>query len=229
MKLIEDFFSLFFPKVCLACGNSLYLNEEMLCTSCILHLPQTHFAASRDNPVSQVFWGKVDLYSAMALYYFTKGGRVQHLLHQLKYKGCKEIGNFLGQLLGEELKESEYFHSVEVVIPVPLHPRKKRKRGYNQSEMIAAGICQSMNIKLDTHTLYRSHYSETQTRKGRYKRWENVKDIFEITSSGELRGKHVLLVDDVITTGSTLESCSVALQKIPDVRISVACIAFASK
>jgi ComF family protein len=229
MKLWNDLFSLFFPEVCIACGNSLSLNEEMVCTSCVLHLPRTHFAGIPDNPVSRVFWGRADLYSATALYYFTKGGRVQHLLHQLKYKGHKKIGYFLGQLLGDELADSPYFNSVEVVIPVPLHPRKKRMRGYNQSEMIAEGICRVLHARLDTTTLYRSRFSETQTRKGRFKRWENVKDIFDVTATEKLLDKHVLLVDDVITTGATLESCTLALKKIPGIRISIACVAYATK
>lgn len=228
MSLFRDLVGLVFPEVCAACGNPLVLNEKMICTSCLLHLPRTFYSREKDNPVSQVFWGKLDVYSATALYLFKKGSRVQHLLHQLKYKGNREIGIYLGTLLGYELKESDLFNTVEAVVPVPLHPRKQRKRGYNQSEVIAEGICRSLAASLDARTLVRVHYSETQTKKSRYTRWENVRDIFAITPGTDLAGRHVLLVDDVLTTGSTMEACASALLTIPGLRLSVACIAFAS-
>ena len=229
MSLFRDFLGLVFPEVCAACGSPLVLNENMICTSCLLHLPRAHFSKERDNPVSQVFWGKLDVYSATALFFFKKGSGVQHLLHQLKYKGNREIGIYLGSLLGDELMASELFSKVEAVVPVPLHPRKQRKRGYNQSEVIAEGICRSLMATMDTKTLIRVHYSDTQTKKSRYRRWENVKDIFSITSEMYLEGKHVLLVDDVLTTGSTMEACATALLTIPKLTLSVACIAFASR
>ncbi|MBP6977006.1 MAG: ComF family protein [Bacteroidales bacterium] len=228
MNLFRDFVGLVFPEVCAACGNPLVLNENMICSSCLLHLPRTHFSQERDNPVSQVFWGKAEVFSATALFLFKKGSGVQHLLHQLKYNGNREIGLYLGALLGDELRVSELFNSIEVVVPVPLHPRKQRKRGYNQSEVIAEGICRTLPASVDTQTLVRVHYSDTQTKKSRYKRWENVKDIFSITSECHLAEKHVLLVDDVLTTGSTMEACAGALLKIPRLTLSIACIAFAT-
>ncbi len=228
MNLVKDFIGLLFPEVCAACGGPLVMNETMLCSSCLLHLPRTFYSKERDNPVSQVFWGKLDVYAATALFLFKKGSGVQHLLHQLKYNGNREIGIYLGAILGDELQGSDLFNTVEVVVPVPLHPRKQRKRGYNQSEIIAEGICRTLKASLDTKTLTRVHYSETQTKKSRYKRWENVKDIFSITSDTSLSGKHVLLVDDVLTTGSTMEACAGALLKVPQLTLSIACIAFAS-
>ncbi|HNS16203.1 MAG TPA: phosphoribosyltransferase family protein [Bacteroidales bacterium] len=228
MSLLKDFVGLVFPEVCAACGSPLVLNEHLICSSCLLHLPRTYFSRERDNPVSQVFWGKLEVYSATALFLFKKGSGVQHLLHQLKYKGNREVGIYLGALLGDELLESELFNTVEAVVPVPLHPRKKRKRGYNQSEVVAEGICRSLTACLDTRTLVRVQYSETQTKKSRYKRWENVRDIFTVTSDTHLAGKHVLLVDDVLTTGSTMEACAGALLKIPQLILSIACIAFAT-
>lgn len=227
-SLVRDLGALVFPEVCAACGDSLVMNERMLCTSCLLHLPRTFFSKERDNPVSQVFWGRIAVYSATALYFFRKGSGVQHLLHQLKYKGNREAGIFLGSLLGDELKQSDLFNTVEVVVPVPLHPRKQRKRGYNQSEVIAEGICLPLSVRVETKTLVRLHHSETQTRKARYKRWENVRDVFGIRSPDNLAGKHVLIVDDVLTTGSTLEACGRTLLTIPDLTLSVACIAFAT-
>ncbi len=228
MNLMTDFIGLLFPEVCAACGNPLVMNEKMICTSCLLHLPRTYFSRERDNPVSQAFWGKLDIYSATALYLFKKGSGVQHMLHQLKYKGNREIGIYLGTLLGDELQGSTLFNTVEAVVPVPLHPKKQRKRGYNQSEVIAEGICRSLTASLDTRTLVRVRYSETQTKKSRYKRWENVRDIFAITPGTNLAGRHVLLVDDVLTTGSTMEACARELLTVPGLRLSVACIAFAS-
>lgn len=223
----QDLISLFYPRVCLACGNTLYKNEHMLCFSCLYHLPKTNFHLQEDNAVARQFWGKINFSSAASFYYFSKGSKVQHLVHQLKYKGYKEIGSHIGKLYGIELKKSPLFSTISAVIPVPLHPKKEAKRGYNQAEWFAIGLAESMNIQLDITTLLRVHASETQTRKTRFKRWENVKEIFLLNNPEQLAGKHILLVDDVITTGSTLEAAGHELMKIPDVKISVASIACA--
>ena len=228
MSLFDDFISLIYPRICLSCGNSLYKNEECICTKCLYHLPKTNFHNEKDNPITQIFWGRVKIESAAAYYFFSKGGNVQHLIHQLKYKGHKEIGIYIGKLYGLELKESDLFKNIDVVIPVPLHWKKFKKRGYNQSEQFAKGLSQTMEIDVDSNTLYRKIASETQTKKSRFNRWENVKEIFEIKNVDNLKGKHILLVDDVITTGSTLESCANALLKIPEIKISVAAIACAT-
>jgi ComF family protein len=199
----------------------------MLCFSCHYHLPKTNFHLQEDNAVARQFWGKINFSSAASLYYFSKGSKVQHLVHQLKYKGYKEIGSHIGNIYGPELKKSPLFSSVSAVIPVPLHPKKEAIRGYNQAEWFAMGLAESMKITLDITTLLRVHSSETQTRKTRFKRWENVKEIFLLNNPEQLAGKHILLVDDVITTGSTLEAAGHELMKIPDVKISVASIACA--
>ncbi|MHC1777323.1 MAG: ComF family protein [Lentimicrobium sp.] len=225
----ESILSLFFPRVCLACGNSLFKNEEILCFSCVYKLPKTNFHLEEDNAVARQFWGKINFTSAASFYYFTKGSKVQHLVHQLKYKGYKEIGSHIGRLYGVELLKSPHFKSVTSVIPVPLHPRKQAKRGYNQAEWFARGLAESMKIELDTTTLVRAHASETQTRKSRFNRWENVKEIFRVNDPGRQADKHVLLVDDVITTGSTLEAAGHELFRIPGIKISVASIACAVK
>jgi ComF family protein len=162
-----------------------------------------------------------------ALYLFSKGGKVQHFIHQLKYKGQKEVGVFAGKLLGNDLKSEPWFHDIERIIPVPLHPNKFRKRGYNQSEQFAVGISESTDIPVDTLSFIRTIASETQTRKSRFARFENVKEIFHVTQPAELEHKHLLLVDDVITTGSTLEACVTVLLQVPGVRVSVAAIAYA--
>jgi ComF family protein len=227
IALIDDFLSLIYPSVCYACGTGLVHSEDILCTSCLYHLPRTHFHRDGDNPVSQTFWGRVPVFSATAYYYFSKGGSVQHLLHQLKYKGRKEIGVFIGRQMGHELKQSELFNTSGLIVPVPLHPDKLKKRGYNQSEQFALGLASAMDIETDFSSLIRQKPSETQTRKSRFKRWENVKDIFCLTATDRMTDKHVLLVDDVITTGATLEACASVLLSVPGLKLSIATIAFA--
>lgn len=227
MSLLNDFISLFFPRVCQACGATLFKSEDVICTFCNYRLPRTNFHLEEDNQISRIFWGRVDIASAAAFYFFRKGSRVQHLIHRLKYKGEKEIGIFIGKQYGFDLKESKLFNTVEVVIPVPLHPKKQKKRGYNQSEQFAIGLAEAMQIEMDEKNLVRSVATETQTRKSRFKRWENVKEIFVVKDAEKLEGKHILLVDDVITTGATIESCANALLKISDIKVSVAAIAVA--
>lgn len=227
MSYIYDFFSLFFPRVCYSCENTLFRHEEVLCSYCLHQLPKTNFHSEADNPVSKIFWGRVNIYHASSLYFFSKGSKVQHLLHQLKYKGKKEIGIYLGKLLGMDLLESPYYSDIDVIIPVPLHPKKQRKRGYNQSEMFARGLAESLVKPIDIRTLVRTYASETQTKKSRFKRWENVKEIFDLKNHNHLLGKHILLVDDVVTTGATLEACANMLLNIPGVKVSIATIACA--
>ncbi|PID95206.1 MAG: amidophosphoribosyltransferase [Bacteroidetes bacterium] len=222
-----DFLNLFFPEVCMACGNSLYRGEKVLCTKCLLRLPRTHFHHREENPVAQLFWGRVAVSYATSFFYFRKNSKVQHLMHQFKYAGRKEVGSYCGQLFGIALSQSSYFSEAEYLIPVPLHPQKERKRGYNQSELIAKGMAQKMNAQLDISTLFRSVNSATQTKKNRYQRFENMDGIFRLKEASHLKGKHLVLVDDVVTTGSTLESCASTLLQIPDVRVSVATLACA--
>ncbi|MDZ4205365.1 MAG: phosphoribosyltransferase family protein [Bacteroidales bacterium] len=222
--LFDDFISLFYPKICHACGNSLYRNEEVICTFCRYHLPKTNFHLDQDNMLAKVFWGRVRLENTIAMYFFTKAGKVQHLLHQLKYKNKPEIGVFLGNLYGLELIKHEPFTSINMVIPVPLHPKKQRKRGYNQSEQFAIGLAQTMNIPVESRLLIRTHASETQTRKSRFSRWQNVSEIFAVTNPSAISGKHILLVDDVITTGATIEACAAKLYETENVKVSAASI-----
>jgi len=222
---INDFISLVYPRICTCCGNSLWKGEEVICTLCEYHLPKTWYHLEHDNPVSRIFWGRVRVESATSYLHFNKGNMVQHLIHHLKYKERKDVGIWLGSHYGAFLKSSPLFRSAEAIIPVPLHRKKQLTRGFNQSEQFGIGLAYSMKIPLEGQLLYRTRISETQTRKSRYKRWENVSGIFEVRNPGKLVGRHLLLVDDVITTGATLEACVQALSSIPDVRISVATIA----
>jgi ComF family protein len=210
--MINDFFNLIFPKLCCACNTALLKNEKTICLHCIVTLPKTNFHLDKENPVNQLFWGRVKIEMATSFYLFNQKTRVQNLLHQLKYNGAKEVGEVVGQLMGAELKDSPYYQHVDFVVPVPLHQNKFKKRGYNQSEWIAFGLSTTMNIPLETNGLYRIEDSQTQTKKKRYERWENVDEIFGI-NSGLLNGKNVLLVDDVLTTGATIEACAQVLIK----------------
>lgn len=228
MTLFRDFFSLIYPNNCLACGNNLFRNEHIICTSCLFHLPKTNYHLEKDNPISQTFWGRTQINTAAAYYYFSKAGKVQHLVHQLKYKGKKEVGIYIGELYGKELMNTESFGKTDVIIPVPLHPKKEKKRGFNQSEVFAIGLSSSMKLPIDTTSLIRTFASETQTKKTRFKRWENVKEIFSLQDAEKLKNKHILLVDDVITTGATIEACANLLNTIEGVTINIASIAVAS-
>lgn len=223
---IRDFAGLFFPKTCISCGNSLYSDEEVLCLKCQYRLPRTNFHLSHENPVMEIFRGRLPLYSATSFLFFNKGGMSQQLIHQLKYKGKKEIGLYVGKLFGRQLNESELFQHADALIPVPLHPKKQFKRGYNQSLLITRGMAATMNAGVYPNTLFRKIHSSSQTKKSRYQRWENVKDIFEMKQAEKLDGKHLILVDDVITTGATLEACANILLQIPNVKLSVASLAY---
>jgi ComF family protein len=227
MNLLDDFLSLFFPKTCLACGNSLYGNEEIICLKCILHLPETNFHREEKNPVGQVFLGRVPVELASAYFYYKKGGVVQKLIHQLKYRGHAEIGNYLGKIYGSKLIENPAYKDIDSIIPIPLHEKKQKKRGFNQAEKFAQGLSESMNIAVNTKIVSRVKATSTQTKKSRYNRWENVENMFEVAEPALHQGKHFLLVDDVITTGATMEACLQALQIIPGVKLSVSAIAFA--
>ncbi|MGB3949214.1 MAG: ComF family protein [Bacteroidia bacterium] len=226
--MLTDFIALLFPKTCAACGKSLYKNENSICTYCVYYLPKTNYHLTYDNPVAKIFWGRVTLHSAASYYSFNKGGKVQQLIHQLKYNGQKHVGVTIGKLYGDELKYSDDFNTINTVIPVPLHPKKLKKRGYNQSDFFADGIAQSMNIHVDNKSLIRVEESSSQTKKSRYSRWQNVESIFNVNNPTEIEGKHLLLVDDVITTGATLEACAQTLLKVPNVKLSIATIAYAS-
>ena len=179
-----------------------------------------------ENPVSQLFWGRTKLEYATGFFTFSKGSKYQTMMHKFKYHGNKEIGYVLGKSFGNQLRNS-VFNQIDVIIPVPLHKSKLKKRGYNQSEWIAKGLSESLHKPLDVKSFIRSVATETQTRKSRFERWRNVENIFKITKENNLRGKHVLLVDDVVTTGSTLEACANAILKIKDTKVSIATLAVA--
>ena len=223
--LLEDLYGLFFPDLCLACSRNTPVKGDIFCLSCQIKLPKTGFHDHRENPFTERFWGRLPLSSGAAFFHFVKGGRVQHLIHQLKYKEKRTIGLELGRSYGALLRASPFFETVDLIVPVPLHPKKRRKRGYNQSAVFAAGLSGSMGIPWREKVLRRNHYTVTQTQKSRMERQENVWNAFELTDPTAIRGKHILLVDDVLTTGATLEACGARLLEAPGVRLSMATIA----
>jgi ComF family protein len=225
--LWDDFISLLFPRLCYACGNQLMRNESLICTECFVVIPRTNYHFVEDNPVAQLFWGRCLIEKAAAFSYYNKGSRIRKLIHNLKYNGVREIGYELGRLYGLSLKTSGFINDIDIIIPVPLHPMKKSIRGFNQSETISMGIADATHLPVDIKSLARVLVSATQTKRSRYERWTNVEGIFQVLDSQTIMGKHVLLVDDVITTGSTIESCTNELLKIEGVKVSVVALAFA--
>ena len=226
---LDAIIGLFYPSVCAACGCSLYRWEKIVCTRCKAFLPQTGYALNEDNPLARMFYGKVRLKAVTACFFFSKEGKVQHLIHELKYKGNTDAGIFLGLELGKSIKEAPLFQGVDFLIPVPLHPKREKERGYNQSLMIARGISEVTGIPIGDKFLARSVNTATQTHKSKEERWKNVKDIFEVRHPERLEGKYVLLIDDVLTTGATLEACALKLSVIPGITISCATSACAGQ
>lgn len=222
----HDFINLFFPEVCAGCGNSLFKNETAVCTACIYRIPYTGFSSDPENLVVKQLWGRFPFVQADAFLYFNKGGTVQNMMHELKYNNRPEVGYKLGELYGSALvKNPDWIHP-DLIVPVPLHPRKLKKRGYNQAEHIAQGISGATGIPTDNSLLLRNHETETQTRKSRYDRYENMSAAFAVSELTRIQNTHILLVDDVITTGATFEGCAEALLQAEGSRISIAALAF---
>lgn len=228
MKLFKSLVNLLFPRVCAACGNVLLEGEDSVCTTCRFLLPKTGYENNPDNPLAQMFYGQIPFNAVMAEFFFSKTGKVQHLIHGLKYHHCRENGIFLGQEIGKSLLKAPDYQGIDFIIPIPLHPKKEKLRGYNQSLVIAEGIHEIMNVPIAEKSLVRSVFTDTQTKKSREERYQNVKDIFELKKPEQLQGKHVLLVDDVLTTGATLMSAGKALLHAEGIKISVATVACAS-
>jgi ComF family protein len=225
--LFHDLLGLLYPNVCLACHRSLPTRHECICLECQINLPKTNFHQEADNPFTERFWGRLDIKSGAALYHFVKGGRVQELIHQLKYLGKRQVGHRLGKWYGEQLRAAPLFKAIDVIVPVPLHARKERLRGFNQSAVFAAGLSEAMHVPALPRALVRRVFTETQTNKSRLERLANVQDVFAIQDEKALQGKHILLVDDVMTTGATLEACGTKILEVKGTQLSLATIALA--
>ena len=223
----NDLLEFFYPTLCVTCGNRLVMQEKFLCFECWHDLPVTNFHLQQGNKVEQLFWGRTKIENASAFFLYKKDSKYQQLIHFIKYKGMKELGFEIGKKFGHVLNDSDQFKSIDMLVPVPLHPSKEKKRGYNQSEWIVRGISEVMSKPFSANNLKRNIHTSTQTRKNRFERWENVENIFGINDPEEFTGKHVLLIDDVVTTGSTLEACASQLLKVDDVKVSIATLGFA--
>jgi len=223
---LNDFAHLFFPHVCEGCGNDVLGNNSLLCASCFLKLPETGFIKEANNPVEKIFYGRIKVETAGSAFYFTKHSLLQHLVIQLKYRGNKDIGFYLGKLLGYQLLQTERFNDVHAIIPLPLNPKKERKRGYNQAEIIAEGITSVWYKPILKNAVKRIIFTETQTQKDRVSRWQTMEGVFATADEFSLKGKHILLVDDIVTTGATLEACGEKILRVPETKLSIATIAY---
>ncbi len=224
---LHDLVDIIYPSACLGCRQPLVAQEETLCSYCLAELPKTNFHQIKENEVEKVFIGRCHLQKATSYLYFAKGGIVQSVMHQLKYKGKQEVGLFFGKMAGQELMNHGFFDDIDLLVPIPLHPAKLKKRGYNQSEVLACGLAEITGLAVETNNLVRVAHSETQTKKSRFARWLNVETIFEIQEPGIFNHKHVLLIDDVITTGATVEASATRIAAIPGTRVSLLTLAVA--
>lgn len=225
VNLWNDFISLIYPANCSSCERDLYKSEKSICLICESKLPKTNFHDTEENPVEKTLFGRFNYKAATAFLYFSKKGMVHKLLHELKYNDNIDIGVKMGELFGQNLKKSERFNEFDYIIPVPLHKKKERKRGYNQSLKLVEGLNNIYNSTISNNILYRNTANATQTKKNRWQRWENVSSIFQVKDAKSLENKKILLVDDVITTGATIEACAMALNQIKGIELSIACLA----
>lgn len=221
----DDLLWIFFPELCAACSRPLFKGEECICTFCSFKLPRTNYHLESGNPVIRHFWGKIRVCHATSYFHFGKGEKVQQLIHQLKYKGRQDVGQFIGKSMGLELKS--WMEHSDLIIPVPLHKDRLKKRGYNQSECFADGLSVGSGLPVNTSSLVRLRATETQTAKHRFERYKNMENVFHVKEPDQVYGKNILLVDDVITTGSTLISCAEQLLASGAGAVNIAAIAAA--
>ncbi len=213
------------PKLCFGCNALLYRGEEHVCTVCRNQLPLTRYTFNEINPVDRIFYGRINIFKASSFLFFTDKGIVKNLVHYLKYKNQEQIGDFLGQWYGQIIKDNNYLKDIDYVIPVPLHPKKRRKRGYNQVSLFAKTIAQHLNAHYLEDLLIKTANTKTQTKKTRLLRWQNKQALYILTDIDFLKDKNVLLLDDVITTGATMEACATALAKAPGIKLYIASMA----
>jgi ComF family protein len=224
---LKDFSQLLYPKNCEGCGTDVLNETDVLCLKCLHQLPETGFCDIPDNPVEKTFYGRLNCSNATSAYYYSKDSLLQHLMIQLKYRNNKEVGFYLGRQLGYLLQNAERFNNIDVLIPLPLNPKKEIQRGYNQSMVICEGIASVWQKPVLEKVVKRIQFTDSQTQQDRIHRWQNMQNVFAVVENNAIEGKHILLVDDVITTGATLEACGSAILKAIDTKLSLASIAVA--
>jgi ComF family protein len=225
---VDSITHLFFPHICAACGSDILSKQQLLCVSCTGRLPLTNYDSQAGNPVEKTFWGRIPVTHAMSYLYFSKDSIVQQLMHQFKYKGNAEIGSFFGRKMGAAMLTSERLSKPDYLIPLPLHVHRERKRGYNQAEVLCRGMAETLGLPVLDKVVTRETQTETQTHKSRASRWQNMEGRFTLKDPDSLQDKHVMLVDDVITTGATLEACGHELLKAKGLLLSIATLAYTS-
>jgi ComF family protein len=225
--MFKDFLSLLFPDNCLACSEALNKGELSICTYCQYLLPKTNYHLSQENELNKRFWGRVDIKYTLSYLKFVKGGMVQKMLYNIKYMGNKEGARVLGKWYGHDLYVADYQKEFDLLLPVPLHPRKLKKRGFNQSGIFAEGLSESLKVEFSENTLVRTSERTSQTNKSRFERWQNVDGIYKINNMSRIKEKRILLIDDVITTGATFESCAIELLRNGAKEVSIVVIASA--
>ena len=225
-KSLKGFFKLFYPNLCVCCEQELLNNEQVICSNCRHDLPIICYKNFKKNKITNVFVGKTPIEMAISFLYFNKDGKSQQLIHHLKYKNRQDIGSLIGDWFGSLLKKSKQFEDIDYIIPVPLHPAKLKLRGYNQLTLFGKQLEKQLNIPYKPNVLVRTSKRKTQTFKQRFERFENASTIFQLNDLSLFKDKHILLIDDVLTTGATLESCCGELQKSQNIRVSIATIAF---
>jgi len=227
-EIKESVLHLFFPHVCTGCGNDILDKESVLCMRCIDAMPETNFELYADNPVEKMYRGRLRLTSGTAQFYFTKESLMQHLMHQFKYRNNRDLGLQLGKIMGEQIIKSDRI-KVDALIPLPLFPAKEKRRGYNQATLLCKGMAEAMNIPVIDNAIIRPQHTETQTSKGRIERWKNMEGKFVLNNPDAIKNQHLLLVDDIVTTGATLEACGNELLKGENVKLSLATLCIASR
>jgi ComF family protein len=226
MKFLKNIFNIFFPEICLCCHEPLGTFEKTICIGCRHDLPLTNFSFEQANLVEQSFYGRTPIENATALFYFLKKGKVQALIHELKYKNQQQVGTFIGNWLGTKMFESNRFNNIDFIVPVPLHKNKLATRGYNQVTTFGESLSKKLAIPFNDTFLLKVSATHTQTKKIRLDRWKNVQELFIVQHQETLKNKHILIIDDIITTGATLEACCKAFQHIKGIKISIACMAY---
>jgi ComF family protein len=226
-QYIRDFVSLFFPELCLGCQRSLLLQEEFICTHCHYSLPYTNFHLEQDSQAAKKLWGRVRVEKVASYLYFASGSHVQQIMHSIKYRNRPSAAQFLGRHYGVELVAADVFKDADLIIPVPLHKKRMIQRGYNQSEYFGKGLSESMGIEMHTTIIKRTHHRKSQITRNRYERYENTKGIFTIRQPAAIVDRHIILVDDILTTGATLEACANALLEVKGVKVSIITLAYA--